>query len=113
MANQPGKPDFSNVISGVDSTAAPAPAKPDFSNVSSGVESTARTTSAPTLQTYTVVGGDSLSKIAKKFYGDATQWRHIFEANQDRISNPDMIQIGQVLKIPAAKSTSKEPSDHE
>lgn len=113
MANQPGKPDFSNVKSGVESTAPPAPAKPDFSNVSSGVESTAPLVPEPTVQTYIVVGGDSLSKIAKKFYGDAGKWREIFEANRDRISNPDLIQIGQVLKIPIENPSSKEPSDHE
>jgi nucleoid-associated protein YgaU len=113
MANDPGKPDFSNVKSGAQSTApAPAP-KPDFSNVSSGVESTAPSAPASTLQTYTVVGGDILSKIAKKFYGNANQWRVIFEANTDRISNPDMIRVGQVLKIPAAPTSHKEPSDHE
>ena len=106
MANDPGKPDFSNVKSGVESTAPIAPAKPDFSNVQSGVESTAPSAPAATLQTYTVVGGDSLSKIAKKFYGSANKWRTIFEANRDRISNPDMIQIGQVLKIPVESSSS-------
>ena len=60
-----------------------------------------RRRAASTLQTYTVAKGDSLSKIAKKFYGNANEWRVIFEANRDRISNPDLIQIGQVLKIPA------------
>lgn len=113
MANQPGKPDFSNVKSGVKSTAAPAPAKPDFSNVGSGVESTASAAFEPTVQTYIVVAGDSLSKIAKKFYGNAGKWREIFEANRDRISNPDLIQIGQVLKIPVENLSSKERSDHE
>ncbi|SFN29553.1 LysM peptidoglycan-binding domain-containing protein [Dokdonella immobilis] len=103
MANDPGKPDFSNVKSGSSSSAEPAKAKPDFGNVSSGVASTAAP-AASTLQTYTVAKGDSLSKIAKKFYGNANQWRVIFEANRDRISNPDLIQIGQVLKIPPSKS---------
>jgi len=51
-------------------------------------------------QTYTVVSGDSLSKIAKHFYGDANDWHKIFEANRDKISNPDMIHPGQVLLIP-------------
>lgn len=104
MANPPGKPDFSNVKSGSTSTAA-APAKADFSNVQSGVQSTAPTAPATqsTLQTYTVAKGDTLSKIAKKFYGKSSQWRMIFEANRDQISNPDLIQIGQVLKIPPAK----------
>ena len=102
MANDPGKPDFSNVKSGSSSTApAPAP-KPDFSNVTSGVESTAPIVqTAPTLQTYTVVKGDTLSKIAKQFYGNANKWRPIFEANTDQLDNPDRIKPGQVLKIPA------------
>ncbi len=113
MANEPGKPDFSNVRSGVKSTSEPAANKPDFGNVSSGVASTAPSSRSATVQTYTVVGGDSLSKIAKKFYGNANKWREIFEANKDRISNPDLIQIGQVIKIPAETLTSKESSDHE
>ena len=50
--------------------------------------------------TYTVVKGDSLSKIAKKLYGDAQQWKKIYEANKERIKNPDLIQPGWVLTIP-------------
>jgi nucleoid-associated protein YgaU len=99
------KPDFSNVQSGAASTAPMAP-KADFGNVQSGVESTAPEV-APPQQTYTVQKGDSLSKIAKEFYGSANRWREIFEANRDQISNPDLIKPGQVLKIPAgAKSSS-------
>lgn len=102
MPKDPSKPDFSNVKSGSSSTAKPAPAKPDFGNVSSGVSSTATLVDAtPTLQTYTVVKGDTLSAIAKKYYGRASKWRLIFEANTDIISNPDLIRVGQVLKIPA------------
>jgi LysM repeat protein len=54
---------------------------------------------APTAQTYTVVGGDSLSKIAKHFYGDASQYQKIADANG--IDDPNSIQIGQELTIPA------------
>ena len=51
--------------------------------------------------TYTVKSGDSLSKIAKNFYGDAQQWKKIYEANKDVIgANPDLIQPGQTYKIP-------------
>ena len=102
MGNEPGKPDFSNVKSGA-TTTAPAATRPDFSNVQSGVSSTAPAQT----QSYTVVGGDSLSKIAKKFYGNANRWHEIFDANRDQITNPDLIRVGQVLKIPAAAEKSK------
>ena len=55
----------------------------------------------PPEQIYTVAPGDSLSKIARRYYGDANQWRRIFEANRDQISNPDLIHPGQKLKIPS------------
>ena len=48
-----------------------------------------------------MVKGDSLSKIAKRFYGDAQQWRKIFEANKDQIKNPDLIYPGQTFRIPS------------
>jgi len=51
-------------------------------------------------QTYTVAKGDTLSKIAKQFYGNANEYMRIFEANRDQLKDPDKIQIGQVLKIP-------------
>jgi len=74
--------------------------KPDFSNVKSGSSSTAPKPAAPAEQIYTVVAGDSLSKISKKLYGDANQWKRIFEANRDQIKNPDLIHPGQKLRIP-------------
>ena len=74
--------------------------KPDFSNVRSGSSSTAPPPARPAEKTYTVVAGDSLSKIAKKFYGDANKWKKIFEANKDQIKNPDLIKPGQTFKIP-------------
>jgi nucleoid-associated protein YgaU len=51
-------------------------------------------------RTYTVVGGDTLSKISKQFYGDAGKYMKIFEANTDILKDPHMIKVGQVLKIP-------------
>lgn len=59
------------------------------------------------VQTYTVVKGDTLSKIAKQYYGNANEYMRIFEANRDQLKDPDKIQIGQVLKIPA-KPVGKE-----
>ena len=49
--------------------------------------------------TYTVVSGDNLSKIGAKY---GVTWQQIFEANKDIISDPDLIQPGQELKIPGA-----------
>ena len=52
-------------------------------------------------QFYTVVSGDSLSKIAKEFYGNANAYMGIFEANKPMLSHPDKIYPGQMLRIPA------------
>lgn len=49
---------------------------------------------------YTVVAGDSLSKIAKKYYGDANQYMKIFDANKDQLKDPNLIKVGQTLRIP-------------
>ncbi|WP_456314441.1 LysM peptidoglycan-binding domain-containing protein [Pseudomonas shirazensis] len=48
---------------------------------------------------YTVVSGDSLSKIGKSY---GVSWQTIYEANKDLIKNPDVIQPGWKLKIPTA-----------
>jgi nucleoid-associated protein YgaU len=50
---------------------------------------------------HTVESGDTLSKISKKYYGDANQYNKIFEANRPMLSDPDKIYPGQVLRIPA------------
>ncbi len=55
---------------------------------------------AVTGQSYTVQAGDTLSKIAKQFYGDANQYMHIYNANRDQLSDPNKIRPGQQLKIP-------------
>jgi len=49
---------------------------------------------------YTVKSGDTLSKLAKHFYGDAQKYPAIFDANRDQLKDPDKIQVGQKLKIP-------------
>ncbi len=54
---------------------------------------------APT-RNYTVQPGDTLSKIARQFYGDANAYMKIFEANTDQLKDPNMIKVGQVLKVP-------------
>jgi len=51
-------------------------------------------------ETYVVQSGDTLSKIAYKFYGDGNRYPEIFEANRDILKNPDLIYPGQKLRIP-------------
>lgn len=62
------------------------------------VESTPKSENAQ--RTYTVKKGDCLWKIAKQFYGNGSAYKKIFEANRDKISNPDLIYTGQVFVIP-------------
>lgn len=54
----------------------------------------------PPAQMYTVVSGDTLGGIAKKFYGKASKYPVIFEANKPMLKDPDKIYPGQVLRIP-------------
>lgn len=51
-------------------------------------------------RTYTVQAGDSLSKIAREFYGNANDYMKIFDANKDKLKDPNKIQPGQQLVIP-------------
>lgn len=71
----------------------------DYSDVRKGHSSTGpASASAP--RSYTVKKGDSLSKIAREFYGDVQHWTRIYEANRNQIQNPDLIQPGWTLVIP-------------
>ena len=54
----------------------------------------------PESQWHTVVSGDNLSRIAKKFYGDPNKYPLIFEANRPMLTHPDKIYPGQMLRIP-------------
>lgn len=55
-------------------------------------------------QFHTVVSGDTLWKIAKKYYGKGSRYPEIFEANRPMLTHPDKIYVGQVLRIPADSS---------
>ena len=52
-------------------------------------------------QTYTVKSGDTLSKISKELYGDSNEYMRIFYANRSTLNDPNKIQVGQQLTIPA------------
>ena len=54
----------------------------------------------PVERIHEVVAGESLSKIAQKYYGNGNKYMKIFEANRDILSDPDKIKPGQKLKIP-------------
>jgi LysM repeat protein len=62
---------------------------------------------------YTVQPGDTLSSIARRFYGNAADWQWIYDANESVIRNPDVIYVGQVLILPdhpAADTTTSAPA---
>lgn len=90
--------DFSRVRGSVASTEAKAP-EAGFGNVRASVASTERAVGD---RLHTVERGDTLSHIAQAAYGKASLWRRIFDANRDQLDDPDRIQPGQVLRIPAA-----------
>jgi nucleoid-associated protein YgaU len=52
-------------------------------------------------KTYKVQPGDTLSKISQQFYGKASEYNRIFEANRDKLSDPNKVQVGQELVIPS------------
>jgi len=57
--------------------------------------------SQPATRTYTVRSGDTLSSIAKRFYGRAADWTWLWHVNSSVIHNPNAIYVGEVLKIPS------------
>ncbi len=64
-------------------------------------EAVAAPPAPPEPQMHVVVKGETLSKIAKEYYGDAMKYPVIFEANKPMLTDPDKIYVGQVLRIPA------------
>ena len=93
------KADISGVSSQGGTTADKVGGNADFSGVSAQVDTTAEKV-GDAERTYTVERGDTLSHIAKQFYGKAGAWNRIFQANRDQLDDPDLIQPGQVLRIP-------------
>ena len=60
------------------------------------------TSSTGSTQYYTIESGDSLSKIAQRFYGDPQKYKELFDANREVIQDPDKIYPGQKIRIPNA-----------
>lgn len=78
-------------------------ARPDFSGVRGSADTVPATASAG--QRYTIKAGDTLSHIAQRYYGNASDWRRIYDANRGTIENPDLIHPGQEITIPPANET--------
>ncbi|MFL7792798.1 MAG: LysM peptidoglycan-binding domain-containing protein [Anaerolineae bacterium] len=72
----------------------------DTSIVDQARKKMAEMTAKKQAKTYVVQPGDSLSKIAKELLGDAARWSEIFELNKDQIKDPNLIQVGQELRLP-------------
>jgi LysM repeat protein len=60
----------------------------------------------PAARTYTVRPGDTLSSIARRFYGSTADWALLYHANSSVVHNPNSIYVGEVLKIPARVTSS-------
>jgi nucleoid-associated protein YgaU len=72
----------------------------DQIQIAAAPQAAAPAQAAPPSQFYEVKSGDTLSKIAKQFYGDANRYQAIFEANRPMLNDPDEIYPGQTLRIP-------------
>jgi nucleoid-associated protein YgaU len=94
VANEDIKNNIWNEIKKVD---------PQYSDLTADIKidsSLPQPASASAERKYTVQSGDTLSAIAQRFYGKAGEYRRIFEANKDRLSDPDHVRAGQELVIP-------------
>ncbi|MEM8546881.1 MAG: peptidoglycan-binding protein LysM [Pseudomonadota bacterium] len=76
--------------------APPAPAAQEAAETAPAVEEEA----AERVELYVIKSGDTLGKIAKEFYGKASAYMEIFEANREVIQDPDKIYVGQTIRIP-------------
>ncbi len=98
VANEDLKNQVWNQIKQIDSTYSDLHA--DIT-VNSSLQAPAKAQAAGSTQrTYQVQAGDSLSKIAQQFYGKASEYNKIFEANKDKLSDPDHVRAGVNLVIP-------------
>ena len=70
----------------------------------SDIKADIRTEAKDYFHIHKVVGGDTLGKIAKEYLCEAKQYMEVFNANKDQLTNPDLIKVGQELKIPFVAS---------
>jgi nucleoid-associated protein YgaU len=63
--------------------------------------------SQTTAQKYVIKKGDTLSSLAKRFYGDDLKWKAIYEANREVITNPNFVPVGKEISIPPVETAEK------
>ena len=91
--------DADNILNRID--LAPEPeASPEPAPAAGSLAAEAPGKMPATERIHEVVSGDTLSGLAKRYYGDARQYMRIFEANRDQLDDPDMIRVGQKLRVP-------------
>ncbi len=78
----------------------PAPEAPAATSGQAATGSAAPAAGEPNVEYYEIVSGDTLGKIAQKFYGKAGEYKRIFEANKEVIQDPNLIYPGQKIRIP-------------
>jgi len=84
-----------------------SPSAPTFTrSIVAAPSAEASTPAAGPMTTYTVRKGDSLSRIAKKVYGNGRLWQRIYDANRNQLPNANTLRPGMVLKIPALDGTA-------
>ncbi|OGD11056.1 MAG: hypothetical protein A2Y86_02865 [Candidatus Aminicenantes bacterium RBG_13_62_12] len=81
---------FAKASAGAQETSKAAPPQPPKADAAG----------ADTIEWYVVQKGDTLSHLAKRYYGKAGQYMKIFNANQDILKDPNLIKVGQKLRIP-------------
>lgn len=84
----------------VNSIALDTPAPPVSVQSAAALAPAPAVVAAPAGRIHDVVSGDTLSGIAKKYYGHANLYMKIFEANKDQLKDPNVIKVGQKLRIP-------------
>ena len=80
----------------------PPPSKPTAKPTATVQQPKRETTTAPKTTTYTVKSGDCLWNIAKKYLGNGSRYTEIYNLNKDKIKNPNLIYVGQVLTLPSS-----------
>jgi nucleoid-associated protein YgaU len=72
------------------------------------VVSSSKPETVPTVESYTVLNGDTLERIARKLFNDGSKWRDLYEWNREQLTDPSRLRLGQVLKVKQSKTVNSE-----